>query len=124
MSKAAYWQRGEAIDYINKTEETIEVGTVMALGRHIGIAAEDILPGKKGSVHVEGVFEFPKGEEAIEVGEDVYLNTAVLLAQMEALAVPSANAPYNSTVKDRTYIGYATEDASADAETVFVKINA
>lgn len=124
MSKAAYWQRGEAIDYINKTEETIEVGTVMALGRHIGIAASDIPPGEKGVIHVEGVFEFPKGEEAIEVGDDVYLNTAVLLTQMQALAVPSANAPYNSTVKDRTYIGYATENAPADAETVFVKINA
>ena len=46
MSKAAYWQRGEAIDYVNKTEETIEAGTVMTLGKHIGIAAEDILPGK------------------------------------------------------------------------------
>lgn len=124
MSKAAYWQRGETIDYINQTEEMIEAGTVIPFGKRIGVAGTDIAPGETGSLHVEGVFEFPKGEESIEAGADVYLDITSMLLKMEALALPSANAPYNSTVKDRVYAGYAVQDAQADAETVFVKINA
>lgn len=143
MSRAAYWQRGEAIDYMNTTEEMIWAGTVIAFGGHVGVAATDIPPGEMGALHVEGVFEFPKGEEAIGPGMDVYVaaaaelsemdelatqtangtfnsTTRVILSKMEALAIPSAEGTYNSTVK----AGYATQDAGADAGTVFVKINA
>ena len=143
MSRAAYWQRGEAIDFMNRTEEMIEAGTVVAFGERVGVAATDIPPGETGTLHVEGVFEFPKGGEAVGAGVDVYVTAAaelsemealaarsangtfnsttrVILSQMEALAVPSAEGTYNSTVR----AGYATQDAGADAGIVPVKINA
>lgn len=124
MSKAAYWQRGEAIDYTNETEDMIEAGAVISFGNRIGVAGTDIAPGETGSLHVEGVFEFPKGEEAIEAGSEVCLDIATMLLKMEALAVPSADGTYSSTSKDRIHAGYAVREAKADAETVFVKINA
>ena len=124
MRKAAFWQRGEALDYVNRTEETIEAGSVIAFGDRVGVAGADIPPGETGSLHVEGVFEVPKGEGAIEAGTDVYFDAAAMLFKMEALAVSSANAPYNSTSKPGVRAGYAAQDAAADAETVLVKINA
>lgn len=124
MNKAAYWQRGEALDYENRTEETIEAGSVIAFGNRVGVAGTDIEPGEKGSLHVEGVFEVPKGEGAIEAGADVYFDAAAMLFKVEALAVSSANASYDSTSKPGVRAGYAAQDAAADAETVLVKINA
>ena len=38
MGKAAYWQRGEAIDFKNETGSKIEANTVITLGSRIGIA--------------------------------------------------------------------------------------
>ena len=69
MSKAAYWQRGETLDYKNATETKIEANTVISFGGHIGVAGTDILPGELGSLHVMGVFEIPKtATTAIEIG--------------------------------------------------------
>lgn len=124
MGKAAYWQRGETIDYINKTEETIEAGSVVSFGKRIGITGTDIAPGETGSLHVEGVFEVTKSGGAIEAGDEVYLDVAAMLAKMDAVAIPSANGIFNSTVQNGIRAGYAVQDADADAETVFVKINA
>ena len=56
MSKAAFWQRGEALDYTNTGTKTIEANTIISFGGHIGIAGTDILPGEVGSLHVTGVF--------------------------------------------------------------------
>ena len=109
---------------MNRTEETIEAGSVIAFGDRVGVAGADIPPGETGSLHVEGVFEVPKGEGAIEAGTDVSFDAAAMLFKMEALAVSSANAPYNSTSKPGVRAGYAAQDAAADAETVLVKINA
>ena len=39
MAKAAYWQRGESLDYLNKTNAVIEANTIIALGTRIGIIA-------------------------------------------------------------------------------------
>lgn len=39
MSKAAYWQRGETLDYVNNTGSIIEANTVIKLAERIGIAA-------------------------------------------------------------------------------------
>lgn len=36
--KAAYWQRGEALDYKNTGTEKIEANTVIVLGSRIGVA--------------------------------------------------------------------------------------
>lgn len=124
MGKAEYWQRGETIEYINKTEETIEAGSVVPFGKRIGITGTDIAPGETGSLHVEGVFEVPKGERAIEAGDEVYFDIAAMLTQMAAIATTASGGTFNATVPRGIRAGYATQDADADAETVFVKINA
>lgn len=124
MTKASYWQRGETLDYVNETEEMIEAGAVIAFGNRVGVAGTDIMPGETGSIHVEGVFEFPKDEGAVTAGEDVYFDVAAMLFKMQGLAVASANGTYNSTVKTTIRAGYAVQNAEADAETVLVKINA
>ena len=73
MSKAAFWQRGEALDYTNTGTKTIEANTIISFGEHIGIAGTDILPGEVGTLHVTGVFEMPKtATTAIEMGTAVY----------------------------------------------------
>lgn len=146
MSKAAYWQRGEALDYVNETDRAIEAGEVVALGRRVGVAATDISPGETGSIEVEGVYEVPKSDDAIEAGDEVYFLTESMVRKMDGIATQSAVGTYNSTVKDQLTemaalavpsavgtvngtvkcirAGYAIQGAGADAATVFVKINA
>ena len=43
--KALYWQRGEALDYVNATAEKIEANTVLVIGDCIGVAGRDIPAG-------------------------------------------------------------------------------
>ena len=43
--KAKYWHRGEALDYVNATENKIEAGDVLTMGSRIGVAGTDIEPG-------------------------------------------------------------------------------
>lgn len=108
--KALYWQRGEALDYINRTDNKIEANTVMVIGDRIGIAGTDIPAGQVGSVHVSGVFEMDKADDAeIPIGKTVYLSDAGI----------TATAAEGST----TLAGFAAVTASADAKKVFVKIN-
>ncbi len=110
MSKASYWQRGEAIDFVNETEEIIEANQIIVFGEHIGIAGTTFGPGETGTLHVFGVFEMPKAEgEEIAAGTPVYYDT-------EGEAVTSESG--GSTIE----IGYATEAADAEHETVKVKL--
>ena len=75
MSKAAYWQRGESLDYPNTGDTVIEANTIVSLGTRIGIIGTDINPGEKGSVHVTGVYEIEKTVDgAIEMGAAVYFD--------------------------------------------------
>ena len=73
MAKAEIrgYQRGDVLDYVNETEETIPAMTVLQIGEHIGIAAGDIPPSELGAVYVEGVFNLPKAAGAIEAWADV-----------------------------------------------------
>lgn len=111
MSKAAYWQRGDTIDYINTGTDVIEANTILVLGSRIGVAGTDILPGEKGSIHVTGVYEVPKDGMEISTGADVYYS--------ESDGSFSA-AEAEGSVK----AGFAAQGAIADAPSVFVKINA
>ncbi len=78
--KAAFWQRGEAIDYKNTTKMTIPANTVVAIGSRVGVAGGDIPPGEIGALHVCGVFEMPKADEdEIQIGTDVYSTGEELL---------------------------------------------
>ena len=68
MAKANYIQRGEALDYTNGTANPIGAGDVVVMGRLVGVAGCDIPVGATGSLHVMGVFAFPKGAAPIAAG--------------------------------------------------------
>ena len=102
-----FWQRGESLDYVNRTDELIESGTIIALGSKIGVAACEIAPGAVGSVHVEGVFKFAKGSGALAQG------VAVTITNGTAAAAESGSEH-----------GYVAFPAAASDTTVLVKINA
>lgn len=108
MSKAAYWQRGETLDYKNATDAKIEANTIISFGGHIGVAGTDILPGEVGSLHVMGVFEMPKtGTGAIEMGTDVYFD---------------GNGITDTKGEGATPAGYAVQAAAAADTVILVRL--
>ena len=116
MTKATYLQRGEALDYINTTDEAIPAGVVIPFGKRLGVTGSDTPPGNVGSLHVMGVFEIAKtGTAAIEMGTPVFFDgTGITDAADDGSEdEPAANTP----------AGYAAAYAAADAETVLVQLN-
>lgn len=108
MSKAAYWQRGETLDYKNATDAKIEANTVISFGGHIGVAGTDILPGEVGSLHVTGVFEMPKtATEAVEMGAEVYFDGTGITSTKGSSTTPA---------------GYAAQAAAAADTVILVKL--
>ena len=109
MSKAAYWQRGEAIDFTNSTGEKIEANQIVTVGALIGIAGTDIADGETGTLHIEGVFEMPKKEsEEIEAGAVVCFKEGAV----------------EKFADGETPAGVAVAKAEAADAVVLVKINA
>lgn len=107
---ATYWQRGESIDRVNSGTETIDAGTIQVIGKRIGVVGGQALPGQTYSVHVEGVFAFPKkAAEAITAGAEVYYDGTEITA---------------TSAEGSTLAGFAIEDAAENDSTVLVKINA
>lgn len=107
MSKAAYWQRGETLDYTNTGATVIPANTVVALEERIGIAGTDIAPGALGDLHVAGVYEFDKtGTAEIKMGASVYFDGNGITD------VKSGNTP----------AGFAAQAAGASDKKVLVKI--
>lgn len=115
MSKAAFWQRGETLDYKNDTDTKIEANTVISFGSHIGVAGTDILPGELGSLVVTGVFEISKTETgAIEMGTTVYFDgTGITTA---------ANDGATSNPTAYPMAGYAAQAAAAADTVILVKL--
>ena len=115
MSKAAYWQRGETLDYTNPGTSTIEANTVISFGGHIGIAGTDILPGEVGALHgelgslvVTGVFEIDKtATGAIEMGTEVYFDGTGIT---------------DTKGDDTPLAGYAAQAAAASDTVILVKL--
>lgn len=106
MAKATYWQRGESLDYVNSGDTVIEANTIVSLGTRIGIIGTDINPGEKGSIHVNGVYEFDKtSTDAIEMGAAVYFDGTGITAASSG-----------------TPVGYAAAAADADAAVILVKL--
>ena len=106
--KGTYWQRGETLDYLNNTGKKIENGDVVILGKRVGIVGDDILPGMEGIIHVSGVFEFKKADDAeISMGTEVYFTEDGITAS-----------------ENNDKIGYAAADSAASNTTIYVKINA
>lgn len=124
MSKAAYWQRGEALDYTNTGTKKIEANTVIVLGGRIGVAGMEISPGELGTLHVTGVYSIPKGKEEISAGADVYYSEADgVITTKATTTIPGEGEDESSTVNN-VKAGFACEGASASDTTVLVKINA
>ena len=106
MSKAAYWQRGESLDYKNSGNAVIEANTIIDLKTRIGVAGTSINPGETGSVHVTGVYEIEKTVSgAIEMGAAVYFDGTGI-----------------TTETSGTPAGYAAAAAEAGAAVVLVKL--
>lgn len=107
MSKAAYWQKGETLDYVNGTTAVIEANTIIPIEGRIGVAGTSINPGEKGSLHVTGVYEITKTSKAeIKMGAAVYFDGTGI----------------TDTAKNATPAGYAAQAASADDEVILVKL--
>lgn len=115
MSKAEYWQRGEAIDFTNSTDAKIEANQIIVFGEHVGVAGTPIEVGETGSLHVFGVFEMPKtSANAISAGATVYFDG-------EGITEAADNGGTDEKVA-YTCAGYATEAAAAADTTVKVKL--
>lgn len=107
MSKAAYWQRGESLDYVNNTTAVIEANTIIPIEGRIGVAGTSINPGEKGSLHVVGVYEIAKTSTAeIKMGAAVYFDGNGITD------AASGNTP----------AGYAAQTAAADDAVILVKL--
>ncbi len=110
--KAVYHQKGDALDYVNKTDKKIGHGDVVVMGERIGVAGVDILPGEGGVLHVTGVYSFNKvNAEEMTAGKEVfYTGSGVSLTAAEEGTNCKA--------------GYVVQDSSANSTEVYVKINA
>lgn len=110
--KAVYHQKGDTIDYMNKTDKKIEYGDVVVMGERIGVAGADIFPGEGGALHVIGVYSFDKvNAEEMEAGKEVFYteNGVSLTATEEGINCKA---------------GYVVQDSPANSTEVYVKINA
>ena len=109
MASAVFWQRGEALEYLNSGSTTIEANTIVLYGSRIGVIGCDIAPGEVGSLHVAGVFRMPKtGTSAIAAGTDVY---------WDGDGITNASS-------GNTKAGFAAQAAEASATEILVSINA
>jgi len=107
MSKAEYWQRGEALDYTNATDAVIPANTIVKIDSRIGVTGTDIAPGEVGSLHVSGVWEVEKtGAAEIAMGKTVYFDGTGI----------------TDAADGNTEAGYAAAPAAADDTTILVKL--
>lgn len=119
MSRATYWQRGEAIDFKNESETAIEANEIVIFGQRIGVAGTTINPGEIGSLHVMGVYKMEKAAEEIAAGADVYLDPS---GKVTIKAETEAEEEGEPTPHVKA--GFAIEKAEADDTYAVVKINA
>ena len=104
---ARYVQKGESIDY--RPETDIKAGTIVPFAGFVGITRLDIRAGELGALAVSGVFETPKADEAIDVGNPVYWDEANEVATKQ---------------KTDVYLGTAVYNAQASSEFVYYLLNA
>lgn len=109
MATAAFWQKGEALNYPNSSGSKIAANTIVVVGSHVGVIGSDIENGETGSIYMGGVWDMPKsGTAAINLGQAVYWDS-------------SANGITNVSTSN-TLAGYAAAAAGADATTIKVKL--
>lgn len=101
---AKYRSTGDRIDY-TPLRGNVTAGDVVVQGTLVGVATDDIAVNRKGSLAVEGVFDFDKDDEDFDAGEDVYYDGA-----------EATDNPIDA------YVGKAVEEAGEDDATVRVKL--
>ena len=104
---ARYVQKGESIDY--RPETDVRAKTIVPFPGFVGITRLDIRAGELGALAVTGVFESPKADEAIDVGDPVYWDEANEVATKQ---------------KTDVYLGVAVYNAQASSEFVYFLLNA
>ena len=104
---ARYIQKGESIDY--RPETDVRAKTIVPFPGFVGITRLDIRAGELGALAVTGVFESPKADEAIDVGDPVYWDEANEVATKQ---------------KTDVYLGVAVYNAQASSEFVYFLLNA
>ena len=116
MSKAAYWQRGESLDYVNGTTAVIEANTIIPIEGRNGIAGTSLNPGEKGSLHVTGVYEIEKtSTTAINMGAAVYFDGTGITGAAD-------NGKTGDEKEAYTPAGYAAQAAAAEDKAILVKL--
>ena len=129
MASAAFWQRGETLDYTNSGETKIAANTIMLYGSRLAVVGCDIAPGETGSIHVTGVFELPKeyadSGKALSAGQEVYWDTDdSCIKAAVAQVVGTGDDAGKVTTEASAVHGFAVAAAASAAKTVLVKINA
>ncbi len=124
MSKAAFWQRGETLDYTNDSSSKIEANTIIVYGSRIGVIGTDIVPDEMGSLHVTGVFEFPKAAVEITAGAEVYYSEIDGITTAATRTITDPDDETKTKTVNNVNAGFAVSGAASDAGTVLVKINA
>ena len=104
---ARYVQKGENIDF--RPADNVKAGTIFPFNGFVGITRLDIRAGDLGALAVSGVFESPKADEAIDVGDPVYWDEANEVATKQ---------------KTDIYLGTAVYNAQASTEFVYYLLNA
>ena len=89
--------------------DNVKAGTIFPFNGFVGITRLDIRAGELGALAVSGVFETPKADEAIDVGDPVYWDEANEVATKQ---------------KTDIYLGTAVYNAQASAEFVYYLLNA
>ena len=106
-----YVSEGDVLDFINTTGAAIASGSVVAMGKRIGIALENIAAAGTGSVGVTGVWSVPR----LTTDDTV---------QGELLYWDPVNNRVTETPGALNLAGYAAAPAGVGATTVRIKINA
>lgn len=109
-----YHQDGTTLDYTNATGSAILSGAPVVIGGLLAVAIADIAPGETGAVKTTGVFELPKGANAIEQGAAVDFDVSEGAVDVIGTAASG----------DLTGCGVAWQAADAEDATVHVKLNA
>lgn len=116
MSKAAYWQRGESLDYVNETNTVIEANTIIPIKGRIGVAGTSINPGERGSLHVTGIYEITKtGTAEIKMGTAVYFDGT-------GITDAADNGKTDASKEEYIPAGYAAQTAAASDAVILVKL--
>ncbi|WP_314436970.1 DUF2190 family protein [Massilia timonae] len=106
-----YVSEGDVLDFTNTTGAAIASGSVVTIGKRVGIALADIPVGGTGTASVTGVWAVPR-------------LTTDDTAQGELLYWDPVNARVTETAGSLNLAGYAAAPAGAGALTVRIKINA